>query len=72
LVRLLSGERPPAKSKTATLPEVTALEERLQTSLGTRVNLNRRGKGGRLIIHFYSDEELDALVDRILGSEQAG
>jgi hypothetical protein len=27
-----------------------------------------RGRhGGRLVIHFYSDEELNALVDQILG-----
>jgi hypothetical protein len=29
--------------------------------------LNRRGKSGRLVIHYYSDEELNALIDLILG-----
>jgi ParB family chromosome partitioning protein len=70
LVRRLSGERPAPKAKAPHSPEVAALEERLQVSLGTRVNLNRRRNGGTLTIHFYSDEELDALVDRILGHEQ--
>jgi hypothetical protein len=30
------------------------------------VTLIRGRRGGRLIIHFYSDEELNALVDQIL------
>jgi ParB family chromosome partitioning protein len=49
-------------------PEMRALESRFQEALGTRVNLLRRGKHGRLVIHFYSDEELDALYERIVGS----
>jgi len=69
LVRKMSGHKPPSKEKPAPSPEVSALEERLRASLGTRVNLNRRRKGGTLIIHFYSDEELNALVDQILGSQ---
>jgi hypothetical protein len=31
------------------------------------VNLHRNRKGiGRVAIHFYSDEELDALIQRLL------
>lgn len=67
LVRRLSGQRPASKPKPAAPPEVRALEERLRQYLGTRVSLNRRGRGGTLVIHFYSDEELDALVDNLLG-----
>jgi ParB family chromosome partitioning protein len=66
LVRKLSGERPKRSLRSAPLPETLALEERLRDSLGTRVSLNRHRKGGTLVIHFYSDEELDALIDRIL------
>ena len=69
LVRRLSGERPPQREKPAPLPEITALEERLQASLGTRVSLNHRRKGGTLTIHYYSDEELNALVARLMGEE---
>jgi ParB family chromosome partitioning protein len=49
---------------------MVALEERLRERLGTKVSLNRRRKGGTLVIHFYSDEELDALVEQILGREE--
>jgi len=69
LVRKMSGHKSPPKEKPASPPEVVALEERLRASLGTRVRLNRRRKGGTLVIHFYSDEELNALVDQILGRE---
>jgi ParB family chromosome partitioning protein len=69
LVRRLSGHKPQPKEKPAPPPEVTALEERLRASLGTRVSLNRRRTGGTLVIHFYSDEELNSLVDQILGTE---
>lgn len=67
LVRKYLGQRPPSQSKPAPKPDVTFLEERLRQRLGTRVNLHPRKKGGTLIIHYYSDEELDALILRILG-----
>jgi ParB family chromosome partitioning protein len=67
LVRKYLGQRPPSLSKPAPKPDVTFLEERLRQRLGTRVNLHPRKKGGTLVIHYYSDEELDALILRILG-----
>lgn len=67
LVRKYLGQRPPSPTKTAPKPDVTYLEERLRQRLGTRVNLHPRKKGGTLVIHYYSDEELDALILRILG-----
>ena len=66
LVRKLSGEKPPRKSKPAAIPEVAALEERLRTSLGTKVTLRSGRKGGTVTIHYYSDEELNALMGRLL------
>lgn len=46
-------------------PELLDVEERLRSSLGTRVSLTRGRRGGRIIIHFYSQEELDGLVERL-------
>jgi len=48
-------------------PETEALQELLQSALGTKVQLQRGKKGGRVVIHFYSDEELQAIYDRIVG-----
>jgi ParB family chromosome partitioning protein len=67
LVHKLLGQRPPAEIKSNPKPDVTYLEERLRQRLGTRVNLHPRKKGGTLVIHYYSDEELDALILSILG-----
>jgi len=65
LVRRMLSERP--QRRTASQPaEEADLENRLETSLGTRVQVRRGPRGGRLVIHFFSDEELNALVDRLL------
>jgi ParB family transcriptional regulator, chromosome partitioning protein len=67
LVRRLLGEKPAPREKPAPPPEVVDLQNRLEASLGTRVSLNRRGKGkGTLVIHFYSDEELDAIIGKLV------
>jgi ParB family chromosome partitioning protein len=43
------------------------LEDQLRATLGTKVNLQRNRKGsGRVVLHFYSDEELDSLIERLL------
>lgn len=39
-----------------------SLLDDLKRSLGTKVEIKKRGKAGTLIIHFYSDEELDRLL----------
>lgn len=67
LVRKLSGQKPSKPPKLAQPPELKAIEDRLQERLGTKVTLNSRRKGGTLIVHYYSDEELNALVGLILG-----
>lgn len=67
LVRQMTGRRISQPVRPEPAPEIKALEERLRERLGTKVSLNRRRKGGTLVIHFYSDEELDALVEAILG-----
>ncbi len=40
-----------------------SLEDGLKRSLGTKVDIRRRGKRGSIVIHFYSDDELDRLLD---------
>lgn len=70
-VRRLVGERPARPTPPAPPAEITALERRLQASLGTRVNLAQHSKGGTITIRYYSDEELDALVERLLGEASA-
>lgn len=43
-----------------------SLADSLKRSLGTKVDIQKRGHQGRIVIHFYSDEELDRLLE-VLG-----
>lgn len=49
-------------------PETKVLESRLEDFLGTRVKLAKSGSRGRILIEFYSSEELNAILDKILKS----
>jgi ParB family transcriptional regulator, chromosome partitioning protein len=69
LVRHMLGERHPKLSKPLPPAEIIDLEERFRRRLGTKVRLSRRGKNGTLTIFFYSDEELDALIQHLLGDD---
>jgi ParB family chromosome partitioning protein len=69
LVRRLLGQRKASKPRPSATPETRALESRFREALGTKVSLARQGKKGRIVIYFYSDEELDALYERIVGLE---
>jgi len=44
-----------------------SLADTLKQSLGTKVEIHRRGRLGRITIHFYSDEELERLLERLGG-----
>ena len=48
-------------------PEAERVEEDLRRALGTKVSLARTRRGGRIVIEFYSDEELGRLYDRLTG-----
>ena len=70
LVRSLLG-RPEkkGKAKKGSSPQTRALEDQLRETLGTKVTLSRTANGGRIVIYFYSDEELDALLGRLGGGK---
>ena len=70
LVRRLNTPAPPKTvdedDELSNTPESRALENRLREFLGTKVNLFRTRKGGRIVIHFYSEEELGDLYDKLI------
>ncbi len=66
LVRKLTGMKPHSLEKPTNPPEINDLAARLETWLGTRVILTKSGKKGTITIYYYSDEELDALVGKLL------
>jgi ParB family chromosome partitioning protein len=51
--------------------EEVRLEDRLRTALGTRVALKRTGdgRGGSLTIQFFSDDQLQAIYDKLVGED---
>jgi ParB family chromosome partitioning protein len=51
------------KATRTVAPETRALETEFAQALGTKVRLQRSRRGGRLTIHFYSEEELEALYE---------
>ncbi len=48
-------------------PDLERVEEDLRRSLGTKVSLARSRRGGRIVIEYYSDEELGRLYERLTG-----
>ena len=67
--RLVAGPRP-KRPDTSSSPETRALEDRFREALGTKVQLFRSQRGGRLVIHFYSEEDLQAIYDVIVEKEE--
>ena len=53
--------RGPRKSS----PEIQAVEEAIEMHLGTRARLTPRVKGGILWIEYYSDEDLERILERM-------
>lgn len=47
-------------------PDTNSIEEDLRRALGTKVELYRSQRGGKIIIEFYSDEELNTIYERLV------
>ena len=56
-----------ADTKRPVDPELERVAEDLRRSLGTKVRLTRSRRGGRIVIEYYSDEELGRLYERLVG-----
>jgi ParB family chromosome partitioning protein len=69
LVRRLREPRPePAGPPVRRIdPDLERVEEDLRRALGTKVSLARSRRGGRIVIEYYSDEELGRLYERLTG-----
>jgi ParB family chromosome partitioning protein len=49
-------------------PNTRAAEDKLRLSIGTRVRINRRGKGGRIEIEFVNEDELHRIYELLIGA----
>lgn len=60
------SEQPPTRRRQA--PEWEDVEERLQRQLSARVQIKPRGRSsGRIEIHYTSGDELDRVLDQLMG-----
>lgn len=71
LVRRLREPRPtrPTAAR-APDPDLERVEEELRQRLGTKVSVSRSRRGGRIVIEYYSDEELHRLYERLIGGTE--
>ena len=70
LVRRLREPKPDLAAAAANHPadpDLQRVEEDLRRALGTKVSLARSRRGGRIVIEYYSDEELGRLYERLTG-----
>ena len=65
LAKKYSGQRPVSRKKASRSADVSDVERRLRSSLGTKVSLKHGKKGGTVTIYYYSDEELDSLLEKL-------
>ena len=67
-IRNLLGEsnKKTKTAKTDLTPELKEIEDRLRQSIGTKVSLRPTKNGaGSISIHYYSDEELESIIDKL-------
>lgn len=68
-------EQAPARRSEAVSGDLADVEAQLRGMLATKVGIQRTRRGGRLVIDFYSDEELDriySIITRGVGSDRSG
>ncbi|CCF83804.1 ParB/RepB/Spo0J family partition protein [Nitrolancea hollandica] len=64
------GDGPKRRERAAQPPIFQHLEDGFRRALGTKVELRRSRKGGQIVIHYFSEEELDGLYKRIVDPDQ--
>ncbi|MDD3531030.1 MAG: ParB/RepB/Spo0J family partition protein [Candidatus Pacebacteria bacterium] len=69
IARSIAQER--VRSRHRKSPEMVEIEKSLTESLGTRVIIETNAEGGRLLIDFFSPDDLQQLVDALAAEQQA-
>ncbi len=67
---LMQESKPKPKPKKTLPPEMLHLQTEFEDSLGTRVNIEKgSGQSGKVVIHYYSNDDLQAIYDAIVGEQ---
>ena len=64
-VESVLGGRTRRRSVTAN-PQLRDLEAQLRKRLGTKVTIHPRGQGGKIVIHYFSQQVFDGIVESVL------
>lgn len=67
VTNLLATEKPAPKPRAVLPPELADLEVQFRERLGTRVQIEKVGNGGRVVIHYYSNDDLQTVYEVIVG-----
>lgn len=71
IARSVAVERVRRKDTVVADPEITEIEGKLNEALGTRVQIERREVGGKVVIDFFNNDDLHQLL-KILEGQKAG
>lgn len=66
-VRRIRGPKATTRERPVRDADTERVEEDLRRSLGTKVRLARSRRGGRIVIDYYTDEDLGRLYERLMG-----
>jgi len=74
MVRAMS-EREETKQKSEKkekprLPEIIELEDQLRSTLGTKVQIKTKRRGGKIEIDYYDDTDLERIIELLLNEDQ--
>jgi ParB family chromosome partitioning protein len=61
-----SLKNPVKEKKPRQSSDMKSVEEKLRKALGTKVSIAAKAKGGRIVIDYYSADELDRILDKII------
>ncbi len=59
-------KNPAKEKKVRPSNELKSVEEKLRKALGTKVSLAPKAKGGRIVIDYYSNDDLDRILEKLL------
>lgn len=62
-------EKPAPRRKKQSVPEIESAENTLSSALGTRVQITGNLKHGKIILNYYSAEQLESLYDLLIAEK---
>ena len=67
MVRETSKDVAPVRRRGDLESQLNSLQDSLRRCLGTKVQITQKGKKGKIEIEYYSHEDLERIVETIIG-----